>query len=148
MQLENDATVIDAVVQHLASKSDKARQAAIFAVSRIACFQANCSVARHFLRLLGHSNPEVRQVAQAALGHVIPKGSEISKTVLKDISALLVHHDRNMREAAVDAVVQVSCDYEALRLTVIKTYCYEALTHASMRQPLTPLWCPALQTRS
>jgi hypothetical protein len=32
-----------------------------------------------------------------------------------------------MREAAVDAVVQVSCDYEALRLTVIKTYCYEAL---------------------
>jgi hypothetical protein len=122
--LDNDSTAIDVIVQHLASKNDKARQAAIFAISRISSFQVelptargarcnpdslclwllsglvcssgaallclgpmcllmtwnskkaswlphiaqgNRNIAQHFLRLLGHTNPEVRQVAQAAL---------------------------------------------------------------------------------
>lgn len=37
--LHHDSTVIDAIVQHLASRNEKARQAAIFAISRISSFQ-------------------------------------------------------------------------------------------------------------
>eukprot|EP00802_Teleaulax_amphioxeia_P020266 Tamp_20540.p1 GENE.Tamp_20540~~Tamp_20540.p1 ORF type:complete len:213 (-),score=26.53 Tamp_20540:8-646(-) len=36
------------------------------------------------------------------------KGDETSKVVMNDIEALLHHPDRNVREAAVDAIVQVS----------------------------------------
>jgi oligoendopeptidase F len=35
------------------------------------------------------------------------KGDETSKLVMNDIEALLHHPDRNVREAAVDAIVQV-----------------------------------------
>ena len=40
-------------------------------------------------------------------GHIMTKGDETSKLVMNDIEALLHHPDRNVREAAVDAIVQV-----------------------------------------
>ena len=44
--LDNDSTAIDVILQHLASKNDKARQAAIFAISRISSFQVELPSAR------------------------------------------------------------------------------------------------------
>ena len=41
VERENDSTVIDAIVQHLSSRNEKARQAAIFAISRISSFQVH-----------------------------------------------------------------------------------------------------------
>ena len=51
--LDNDSTAIDVIVQHLASKNDKARQAAIFAISRISSFQVELPSARG-----ARSNPD------------------------------------------------------------------------------------------
>ena len=43
-------------------------------------------------------------------GHVMTKGDETSKAIIPDIETILYnHHDRNVREAALDALVQVFC---------------------------------------
>jgi|NorSeaMetagenome_1021524.scaffolds.fasta_scaffold162958_1 predicted transcriptional regulator len=61
------------------------------------------------LPLLWFSDACTRMLLQ---GHVMIKGDETSKVVMNDIEALLHHPDRNVREAAVDAIVQVrACLY-------------------------------------
>lgn len=170
--IENDSIVIDAIVQHLASRNDKARQAAIFAISRISSFQVgrtrgrgtyilrvylqHCScmltgVSRlhgnrgalslhgifcgcwstqtprfaRLRRLPWYMNPAERYFPSHAhplaphrpcmrfwQGHVITKGEHAAQNVMDDIEALLRHDDRNVREAAVDAVVQVRLRYQ------------------------------------
>ena len=116
-----DSLVMQAVVQHLASRNDKGRQAAVFALSRIAVFQNNDTVAKACISLLVHANAEVRQVAPVALSHVITKGSPAARRLLVELELLLLHADRNVREAAVDAVVQVAAkgDREALQCLIV-----------------------------
>ena len=116
-----DSLVMQAVVQHLASRNDKGRQAAVFALSRIAVFQNNDTVAKACLSLLMHANAEVRQVAPVALSHVITKGAPAARRLLAELESLLLHADRNVREAAVDAVVQVAAkgDREALQCLTV-----------------------------
>ena len=116
-----DSLVMQAVVQHLASRNDKGRQAAVFALSRIAVFQNNDTVAKACISLLVHANAEVRQVAPVALSHVITKGSPAARRLLVELELLLLHADRNVREAAVDAVVQVAAkgDREALQCLMV-----------------------------
>jgi len=60
-------TYIERDMHTYTNKPLKKKKAAIFAISRISSFQSNHGIARHFLRLLGHSNGEVRAVAQVAL---------------------------------------------------------------------------------
>jgi hypothetical protein len=45
-------------------------------------------------------------------GHVITKGEQAAQMLMDDIEVLVRHNDRHVREAAVDAVVQVCLRYQ------------------------------------
>ena len=95
----------------------------MFALSRIAVFQNNDTVAKACLSLLMHANAEVRQVAPVALSHVITKGAPAAGRLLAELESLLLHADRNgvanipgdlVREVALGCEKLVAAEEEIL----------------------------------